>query len=140
MEALRITVPWPPSVNHYWRSIPIKRTACARCGSRVVLSKAGREYREAVREAWLSEEPSDWRGALEGRLHVKVILHPPTRRKLDIDNRMKALLDALQHADVYVDDEQIDHLEIERWEVFPRGAAVVEIEEMQARPGRKNNQ
>lgn len=128
MEALRLTVPWPPSVNHYWRSIPIKRAACAACGCRVVLSRAGRAYRDEVRQSF--SLPDGWRGPLEGRLHVTVLLHPPTRRKLDIDNRMKALLDALQHADVYVDDSQIDRLEIERWEVVVGGAAIVEIEEM----------
>lgn len=130
MEALRLTVPWPPSVNHYWRSVPIWRARGGTRGTRVVLSRAGRAYRRHVQQEWLLREPPEiWR-PLEGRLHVKVILHPPTRRRLDIDNRMKALLDALQHVGVYRDDSQIDRLEVERWPVVAGGAAIVEIEEM----------
>ena len=59
-------------------------------------------------------------------------MHPPTRRSIDIDNRMKALLDAMEHAGVYRDDGQIDHLEIVRADVGKSGAATVEIAEVAA--------
>ena len=38
MSAVSLTLPWPPSVNHYYRHV----------GPRVLISKDGRRYREAV--------------------------------------------------------------------------------------------
>jgi crossover junction endodeoxyribonuclease RusA len=113
-------------VNHYWRSIPVGR----RC--RVVISRDGRAYRRAVCAAFAVARPAEWNGPLEGRLSTKVTLHPPTRRSIDIDNRMKALLDAMEHAGVYRDDGQIDHLEIVRGALVKTGAAAVEIVEVAA--------
>jgi crossover junction endodeoxyribonuclease RusA len=126
VEAVTLRLPWPPSVNHYWRSIPVGR----RC--RVVISRDGRAYRRAVNVAFAAARPSGWTGPLEGRLSARVNLHPPTRRAIDIDNRMKALLDAMEHAGVYRDDSQIDHLEIVRADVTKTGAATVEITEVAA--------
>lgn len=138
METLRISLPWPPSVNHYWRSVPIRRAGGGTRGTRVILSREGRAYRQEVQREWRRREPVDWSGPLKGRLEVKVMLLPPTRRKFDIDNRMKALLDALEHAGVYLDDGQIDRLEIERWDIVNRGTAVVEISEVQMQSGRRD--
>ncbi len=126
MEAVRLSLPWPPSVNHYWRSILVGR----RC--RVVISRDGRAYRRAVCAVFATARPAGWTGPLEGRLYAKVMLHPPTRRSIDIDNRMKALLDAMEHAGVYRDDSQIDHLEVVRADVTKTGAATVEITEVAA--------
>ena len=119
---LVLELPWPPSVNHYWRAMPVKhqRGCC-----RVVLSRAGRAYRERV-----CAELATHRRALGGRLHMKVTLHAPTRRAFDIDNRMKGLLDALEHARVYCDDGQIDRIEIIRGEIIKGGRAIVELEEV----------
>lgn len=39
---------------------------------------------------------------------------PPDRRARDLDNILKALLDALAHAGVYADDSEIDELHIYR--------------------------
>lgn len=116
---IRMELPWPPSVNRYWRSIPLKR------GYRVVLSREGRAYRRDVCARLAGSALG-----LSGRLRVRVALHAPTRRPLDIDNRLKGLLDAMQHAGVYRDDGQIDRLEVERGEVLAGGRAVVEITEV----------
>jgi crossover junction endodeoxyribonuclease RusA len=91
-----------------------------------VISREGRAYRRDVC-ALLRDHSSN---PLDGRLHVRVVLQPPTRRGLDIDNRMKALLDSLEHARIYHDDGQIDRLGIERGEVFKGGKAIVEIMEL----------
>lgn len=116
MEALTIELPYPPSVNHYWR----------RVGARTLISREGRRFRRSVcaRLAVRTAQP------LRGRVAVHVTAHPPDRRRRDLDNAMKALLDALAHGGVYEDDGQIDRIEIERGEVAPGGKVVVRITPM----------
>ena len=113
MEALRLTLPWPPSVNHYWR----------RVGNRTLVSKEGRRFRKRVL-ATLSARHIE---RMTGTLAVRVVAHPPDRRRRDLDNIAKSLLDALEHGGVYEDDSQIDRLAIERASVVKGGAVIVEI-------------
>lgn len=65
----------------------------------------------------------------EGRLKVCIELTAPNRRKFDIDNRIKACLDALQETGLFVDDEQIDELIVKRLHVEPPGCCDVTITE-----------
>lgn len=102
-----ITLPWPPSVNTYWRHVVIGRSA------RVLISREGREYRDAVRLAVLRRWPGLCR-PLEGRLDVSVVVHCPDRRARDLDNLGKAILDGLANAGVYANDSQIDRLQFVR--------------------------
>lgn len=109
---MSLVLPWPPSVNHYWR----------RVGARTLLSRGGRLYKEAVAAVALSERVRP----LAGRLSVAVELYPPDRRRRDIDNSLKAILDALKgHA--FDDDSQIDRLSVERRGVIAGGYVLVEI-------------
>ncbi len=110
-KALSISLPHPPSVNHYWRHV----------GAKVLVSREGREYRKRVAALLLGTKP------IEGPLSVVVAIHPPDRRRRDLDNVLKSLLDALQHGGAYSDDSQIARLLIERRDVVKYGKAVVEI-------------
>ncbi|AQT67924.1 Crossover junction endodeoxyribonuclease RusA [Anaerohalosphaera lusitana] len=107
-----LTLPYPPSINHYWR----------RVGQRTLISREGRTFRKKVC-ALLGRgiEP------LEGRLAVVLDIYPPDRRRRDIDNVQKALLDAVEHAGVYRDDSQVDLLITRRRDVVKGGRAVVHI-------------
>lgn len=67
---------------------------------------------------------------LKGRLAVHIELIAPTRRKFDIDNRIKSALDALMHAGVFIDDEQIDELRVKRLHVEAPGACDVTVTEL----------
>lgn len=112
---------FPPTVNTYYRNITIAGRA------RTILSKKAKDYRESVASSVGHVVP------LTGRLKIRVVLHAPTRRKYDIDNRLKGLLDSLQHAGVFADDEQVDRIAISRGEVRPRnGTAIIEIIELEA--------
>ena len=111
----RLTLPFPPSVNHYWKH----------SGHRVYLSKDAVSYRQSVQNALHCTKP------LDARLSVSVLLHAPNKRKYDIDNRVKSLLDSLTHAGVWVDDGLIDKLTIERGNIISGGLCVVEIKELQ---------
>lgn len=120
-----LVLPFPPSGNTYYRSIRMGQSC------RVLISKKGREYREQVIQLVDELRIADPNFAalipFDKRLSVSVLLNAPTRRKYDIDNRSKALLDALQHAGIYLDDEQIDVLILRRGEVCKGGRVTVSI-------------
>jgi len=119
LRAVRLELPFPISVNQYYGTV--RRGAFCK----VYVTPRGKSYRVEVENLLESViEP------LRGRIHMKVALHAATRRKYDIDNPMKCLLDALTHAGVWEDDEQVDRLLIERGEKIKGGLAVVELEEV----------
>lgn len=62
------------------------------------------------------------------RLEMQVTLYPKDRRKQDIDNRIKALWDALTDAGVFNDDEQIDVLMVQRGAIKKGGGCLVMID------------
>ena len=116
---IELVLPWPPSANTYWRH-PNRGPLAGRH----LISRAGRSYRADVARIVGCARP---RGApLAGRLAVALTAAPPDRRRRDLDNLLKAVQDALSHAGVWDDDEQIDWLTIER--VCPRAAGRVDIE------------
>jgi crossover junction endodeoxyribonuclease RusA len=106
-RGLTLALPFPPSVNAMWRSFK----------GRAILSKAGREYREKVKQAFIKAIYPQPHPPLAGRLRVSVVAYPPDKRRRDLDNLFKGPLDAMAHAGVYVDDSQIDSLSIVRGEV-----------------------
>jgi len=106
-----IILPWPPSVNVYYRAVPHGKH-----GARNILSAAGRQYKQdAARAFRLTHEGL----SLHGRLYCHLTMRAPTRRKYDIDNRIKPVLDALQDVGAFDDDEQIDKILAERGIVNP---------------------
>jgi crossover junction endodeoxyribonuclease RusA len=88
-KRLEVRLPWPPSVNHYWKAH----------GSRRFISKAAR--------TWLDEAILLLRAPgvrFERPVKVSLLLSPPDRRKRDGDNLEKAIMDALVKAGVIRDD------------------------------------
>lgn len=118
-----LELPYPPTVNHYWRHAVIKGRA------KVYISAEGKAYRNAVWGAVLQSAPSQ-RRAPEGRLDVGIMAYVPDRRARDLDNINKALLDALVHAKVFEDDGLIDKLTVERGPVLKGGKVRVFISEI----------
>lgn len=118
---IRFELPYPPSINHYYR----------RVGPRTLISREGRRYRGDVASALahLGLQPMD------GPLEVWVDVFPPDRRRRDLDNVQKSLLDAMEHAGVYHDDSQIKRLISEMREVTRGGKVVVRIGRYRKREG-----
>lgn len=118
-------LPWGPSVNHYWRSllIPWRSAPPGQPPYRVqpTISKEGRHFRATVIEAVKTLKRAGLHVALPpgARLAIEIKLHAPNHRSYDIDNRVKAVLDGLTHAEVYVDDSLVDLLTIRRCAVRP---------------------
>jgi crossover junction endodeoxyribonuclease RusA len=52
--------------------------------------------------------------ALTGQLAIEIRAYPPDKRKRDLDNILKSLLDSLTHAGLIVDDSQFDAIAIAR--------------------------
>lgn len=99
MTDLRVELPFPPSVNHYYRTFR----------GRILISKTGREYRQSVYAATL--EQLGLFPPFKTPLKAVVELTPPDKRRRDLDNFAgKALYDALQHANLYLDDSQIKEM------------------------------
>ena len=112
-------LPYPPSINHYWRHFR----------GRTVISQEGRMFRTNVC-ALLAGAGGARKPPAGGRVALAMDAFPPDRRRRDLDNLGKAPLDAIGHAGVYEDDSQIDFLMIRRHEVTPDGALIVSIAEM----------
>ena len=93
----------------------------------MLLSEHGREYRKAV-DAIVAEHKA--RMGWSDRLRLYVMVYPPDNRKRDLDNLLKAVLDSLQAADVFLNDSQIDHLTISRTKNRPGGAIEVSVEQI----------
>jgi crossover junction endodeoxyribonuclease RusA len=89
------------------------------------ISKAGKEFKAQVSDYVIEYRVPKLGSA---RLEMQVILYPRDKRKQDIDNRIKALWDALGDAGVFDDDSQIDILFIERGEIKKGGGCMVIIE------------
>lgn len=99
---VRVVLPWPPSVNGYWRAVG--KIVRRRVAVSQVISEKGREYRAAAIGAVLEQGSP----RVEGAVRVKEYFYPPTRRKYDLDNFRKASRDALVHAGVIQDDSLIE--------------------------------
>ena len=113
---IELTLPWPPSVNTYWRMYQ----------NRMIISEAGRKYRKAVAEQVFLQT----RGKTTmGKLKVTIEAWRPDNRKRDLDNLLKAVLDSMGHAGLYIDDSLIVDLRI-YWAPEIAGMLKIKIEEM----------
>ena len=115
---LVLSLPFPPSMNTYWRTFR----------GMTVLSKQGREFKAAVAD-YVVEYRVPKLG--DSKLRISMVLFPRDKRKIDIDNRIKAVLDALQDAGVFDDDFQVDELSIVRGKPIKGGAIRVLIEQIE---------
>jgi crossover junction endodeoxyribonuclease RusA len=88
-KKLEVKLPWPPSVNHYWKA------------------RGSRRFISPIAKAWLDEAILLLRAArvrFDGPVKVSMFLSPPDRRRRDGDNLEKAVMDSLVKAGVIQDD------------------------------------
>ncbi len=120
-----LTLPYPPSVNKYWRHVMRGRRNIT------LLSAEGRAYQAEALFYIRSQLGFSFR-PLVGHLALRARIHPPDYIRRDLDNCLKAMLDAMTHAKVWVDDCQVHELHLAWGEVRKGGMALVEISEMAA--------
>lgn len=123
---IEIALPWPPSVNSYWRT-----PRSGRLAGRTLISESGRMYRTAVAEQVMLQRAAH---LLACRLAVEIEVIEPDRRLRDLDNLLKATLDSLTHAGVWMDDQQIDDLRVWRRPGVIGGMLKVRIRPMESQP------
>ncbi len=114
---MKLSLPFPPSVNRYWR----------RTGSRFYVCEAGVQYRKDVRKAAVMALGFVYEPIREP---VSLLIHayPPDKRRRDLDNLLKAAGDSLEYARLLIDDSQIDDLHIIRCKPVLGGKLEIEIE------------
>lgn len=112
------TLPYPPSVNSYWR----------RGNGVTYINKKGREYRLAVRELL---ESKGLNINIAARLNLRIVANMPDKRRRDIDNILKAVLDSLEHGGFMENDSQIDILKVVRGCVVPGGQLSIKVTEIE---------
>jgi crossover junction endodeoxyribonuclease RusA len=113
----RLTIPLPPSINSYHRSVTLRSGV-----SKVLVSKHGRKWKKAA----LLAAQLQWRGKpLEGDVRVSIIAYFRDRRR-DTDNILKPALDLLQAAGVMVNDRQV--CEIHLYRAIDKGNPRLEVD------------
>ena len=105
MNKAFLTIPFPPTLNHN----------IGRKGARYYKSGEYKSFLSQVGWLWLKAKPRDW--SKEARYSVVVELIYNTRRRYDVDNRVKPILDALTRAGTWNDDAQVDEILVVRGEV-----------------------
>ena len=111
---MKFELPWPPSINRYYRTFR----------GRILISKDGREYRKTVCNLLEGMK------VVPGRLAVEIHAYPPDRRKRDLDNIQKALLDSIEHSGLIEDDANIDKLTTIRREIIKGGKVSIDLKQI----------
>lgn len=94
-----ITIPYPPSVNHYYRN--------GKKGRKIVCKK-GKDHQIKVWAICRMETTEP----IRQKLKVTFICHRPDNRRRDLDNLLKCLQDSLTKGGMWHDDSQIVDLSI----------------------------
>lgn len=121
MSDYNFEMPWPPTVNHYHQPVRMGQ------GVRIVKGQDAKQYAKDC-EKWLRDLGlENERIAEDKKLSMKLILHPPTLRRYDVDNRTKGIMDALSNSNFYADDSQVHKLIVEKGEKIKGGMVEVYI-------------
>lgn len=121
---LKLTLPWPPSVNTYWR-----HPSSGKLAGRHLISADGRSYRSCVQLYAIAAKANKNNSH---RLCITIDAYPPDKRRRDLDNILKSLFDSLVHANVIEDDSQFDKIVMTRREVLPGdGKVVISLTDME---------
>lgn len=131
LTSATLTLPWPPSLNHYLEPV-VRQSKSGRRYFSKKRTKEANKYRDDV--YWLVREQLGVNFS-QFRFPVKaeITFHPPNRAKRDLDNFEKVMLDALVNSGLLLDDSLIKKVLKEFGGVVKRGMVVVRISPMATR-------
>ena len=118
MNQYRISLPWPPSNNRYYRHNR----------GRTHISTEGKTYRDLVAEV-IKTEMLDI--GVTFPLKVRIECHMPDRRRRDLDNLQKAAFDALTKAGFWADDVQVVDYRVVKMPIVKGGRLELTITELE---------
>ena len=95
MSMVELTLGYPPTVNTYYRNV----------NGRMLLSKVGRLYKMQAAEIAALEGVLNL--GYEGAVEVWIGAIAPDKRKRDLDNILKPIMDCLQYTGIIIDDSQV---------------------------------
>lgn len=102
MPTILFDIPWPPSTNRLWRT------------------SKGHTHKSAEYRKWIKAAQSEWyvqkvnqAKRIDGEFSATLILNPPDKRRIDIDNRIKAVLDLAQSLNLIENDHLCRRLLVE---------------------------
>jgi crossover junction endodeoxyribonuclease RusA len=107
---------YPPSLNSYYKHYR----------GRVVISDKGREYHQHIADIY--EKETKFTNEI---VEMTIKLYPPDRRRRDVDNVLKCLLDSITRASGWNDDSQVKRLIVERFDPVKGGSCEVIIREIE---------
>jgi len=110
-----LELPYPPTVNTMYATVN---------GRRVKSAKA-RAYQATIMGILSISKVPDFKSH---KLSVTVWVYPPDRRKRDLSNLDKALMDSLVAGGLFDDDSQIDELRFVRKEQDPEKKGYVRVQ------------
>lgn len=115
-DEITLELPYPPSVNTYWRH----------ARGRHYISEKGKAYQSKVFVACLGYLP------FKKPVSIKVQVWLPDKRRRDLDNLWKVLLDSLVNAQIVADDcwQCMPKQSIEAMGVEKGGKLVVRLREI----------
>ncbi|EEI9212081.1 RusA family crossover junction endodeoxyribonuclease [Salmonella enterica subsp. enterica serovar Carrau] len=126
---MKLTLPFPPTVNTYYRS-PDRGTL----KGKHLISEMGRKFKKNV-YASVVQQYGGIPKPVNVNVEVNIVLFPPNNRRRDLDNYNKALFDALTHAGVWEDDSQVKRMLVEWGPVFPKGKVEITITKFETGAG-----
>ena len=116
MNGIKIILPFPPSVNNYWK----------KWNNRIVISNEGRKYRQVVVYEALIQKV---KRLFDKKLKMEIEVLRPDNRRRDLDNLLKATQDSMCYAGIYDDDSQIQDLRI-YWSKDMGGKLIITLTEI----------
>ena len=115
---IELKLPVPPTINHYY----------IRTRRGMFIGKKGVAFREETALLFKQKYPSH--ETSKENLKVNIDFTPPDRRRRDVDNILKCLLDSLEKSGIYKDDSQIIELRVRKLDPAKPGFITVTVEEI----------
>lgn len=99
-----VELPFPPSVNAYW----------LRLQNHICLSQEARTFKSEALNIIKSVKEQQAIEKFNYDLTVRIHLYLPDKRRRDVDNYSKGVLDALTNSEIWNDDSQVRQLDVRK--------------------------